>query len=341
MIEEKIGMGKLPPKLLKENVLNNLGTPSESILLAAGIGEDAAVVKLKENRIVLAADPITGSIKDIGKLAIHINANDISIVGAKPKWFLSTILLPKNTTIQDINLICKQLDETAKSLGISIVGGHTEITDTVNKVIISGSMIGELPHGLGIISTAGAKPGDQIILTKSLGLEGTAILAREREDLRKKLTNEELDQCDYFLNKISVVEEALISSKVGKVNSMHDPTEGGLAGGLHEISNASNTGFKIEESKIHISAITRKVCKILKIDPFNLISSGTLLVISSKEESNKILKELREHNIQSEIIGYIHPDPEKRTIVKKSGEEKDLKKPLQDELWDGLKRNIE
>ncbi|MHA2060354.1 MAG: AIR synthase related protein, partial [Candidatus Ranarchaeia archaeon] len=256
MKRKSFTLGKLPPNVLKEKVLRYLGSKSPNVVLGASLGEDAAILKLSNGLVALAADPITGSIQDIGRLAIHVNANDIATVGATPRWFLSTILLPPSFSLEDLEFITKQLDTVAKSLGIAIIGGHTEVTNAVNQVVISGAMVGELLPGIQPISTHGAKTGDHIILTKSIGLEGTAILLRERSDLRELFTQGEISRGLSMFDQISIVPEALLAAENSSVTSMHDPTEGGLAGGLYELADAAQKGFILFYDRVPISPVT-------------------------------------------------------------------------------------
>jgi hydrogenase maturation factor len=340
MKQASFTLGKLPPELLKEKVLSFLGSHSPNVLVGAKIGEDAAILELSNGMIALAADPITGSIQDIGRLAINVNANDIATVGAVPRWFLSTILLPSSSTIKDLEQITKQLDAEAKSLEVAIIGGHTEITNAVNQVVISGAMIGEILPGVKPISTSGAKSNDDIVLTKTIGLEGTAILMRERSDLRELFSKTEVDSGLSMFNAISVVPEALLAAKKHPVTAMHDPTEGGLAGGLYELADASQKGFIVYEDQIPISSITKDLCTYLAINPLNLISSGTLLITISQDESLALIETLKERDIAAKVIGKILSDGNKTEIRRLDKNQQTLPKPRNDALWKGLENPL-
>jgi hydrogenase maturation factor len=228
----------------------------------------------------------------------------------------------------------------AKSLGVAIIGGHTEVTNAVNQVVISGAMIGELLPGIQPISTHGAKAGDDIILTKTIGLEGTAILLRERSDLRELFTKEEVSKGLSMFDEISVVPEALLAAQNFPVTSMHDPTEGGLAGGLYELADAAQKGFLIHHDRISISPITQDICRYLAIDALSLISSGTLLITISKKESSSLIESLKKKKIKAAVIGKVLSDRKKTEIRLGDNTHHNLQKPLNDVLWKGLENPL-
>jgi len=341
-LSKKLPEGKIPPETLENIVFKHLGVLNPRVLLGPGIGEDAAVVELEHKIIVIAADPITGAIEDIGWLSVHVNANDIACHGAKPTWFLSIILLPENSDEKTLEKIVLQMDKAAKELGIAIVGGHTEVTPGLKRPIVAGFMIGEVEKD-NFIKSSGAIPGDKIILTKGVAIEGTATIATEREkELSHLLDKNLIEKAKQYKWKISVVKDALTAAEVGGVTAMHDPTEGGVLGGLHEIADASKTGFAVQEEKIRkmISEETRKICELLKIDPLRLIGSGALLITAKPEKSQQIVEALNSKGIPAEVIGHILDNPKRRIFFRKDGKTKRAQRPLQDALWEALSKKL-
>src|SRR5881397_1469209 len=226
--QTRFAAGKIPPETLLRAVYTNLGKRDKRVLIGPGIGRDSAVVKQNGTVLVFTADPITGTPSHIGQHSVEINANDIATAGARPKWYLCTILLPVGTREDSLREITREIHETAKRLGITVVGGHTEATSGLDRPIISGFMVGETRGR--VLSSEGGELGDRILLTKTVGLEGTAILARDRATLLKKKGVPEglLKLARSYQEQISVVEEALLTAKLKGVHALHDPTEGGV-----------------------------------------------------------------------------------------------------------------
>lgn len=285
-------------------------------------------------------DPITGAIERIGWLAVNINANDIATFGIKPMFFFSCLLLPENAPKEIVETICVQMDKATRNLGIAIAGGHCEVTPELSNPIVIGCAMGVTEKG-NYVTAGGAKPGDTLILTKSAGIEGTAILASDKEEqLKRVLSASTLKNAKKFFNQISIVKEALLAFKSKGVNAMHDPTEGGIAGGLHELADASNVGIKIFEEKIPITKETFEICQAFQIDPLQLISSGALLIAAKKDYTEKIVNVLKENGIEASIIGEIIKNPQKRVLIRRSGAESELKRPVCDHIWLALKKRF-
>jgi hydrogenase maturation factor len=278
-------------------------------------------------------DPITGAIERIGWLAVNINANDVSTFGVEPAFFFSCILLPENASRETVETICVQMDKAAKKLGMAIVGGHCEVTPGLTNPIVVGCAMGLTEKG-NYVTAGGAKLGDKLILTKSAGIEGTAILATDREEqLKNVLKPAMLQNAKKFYNNISVVKDALTAFKTGGVTAMHDPTEGGVSGGIHEMADASNLGVKIFEEKIHVQPETSKICEFFHVDPLQLISSGALLISAKPEFADKIIGELEQKQIYASIIGEFLEKSRHRLILRKNGETQTLPRPISDHLW--------
>ncbi len=331
--------GKVPNKVLQEIVFKNLGAKRDDVILSPSIGEDAAIVQVGNETLAVSSDPITGAEKWLGWLAVHVSANDVSTRGVKPRWFNSIILLPKNSTSELVEKICTQMDKAASQLNLAIIGGHCEVTPGIEHPIVSGCAMGVAEKGK-YVTCGGARIGDSIILTKGTGIEGTAILASDRRaELLQVFDEKFLNGAEDFFKKISVVEDALTAFRIGGVSAMHDPTEGGLAGGLHELADAANIGFTIYEKKIFVPEETRKICAHFNVDPLQLISSGSLLIVAEEDKTDKITSSLSENGIQSSIIGEVTEPILGRNLVTKAREKTELVRPVSDHLWTALAKS--
>jgi len=323
--------GKVPPEKLRDIVFNHLGAPGERVIIGSDLGIDAAAIDFGNTVLVASTDPITGAEKGIGFYAVHVNANDVATFGARPKWLLVTILLPEGSDEGLLAEIMSELHESARELGVAIVGGHTEVTPGLDRPIVVGTMLGEVEREK-LVTSNGAEPGDAIIVTKWIGLEGTSIIASERgEELKGAFGREFVERAKGFIKMISVVEDALTANEFG-VHAMHDPTEGGIANGLHEMAEASGLGFRVYRESIPVREETVKICEFYNLDPLALISSGTLMIAAPKERVNDIIGALRKRGINASVIGEFLENPGKRVIVE-NGREKPLKRPESDELW--------
>ena len=328
--------GKIPPEILRRTVFNHLGSSRNDVIITSSEGEDAAIIRVGDKLLALHCDPISGAYSNIGWIAINIATNDIATRGVKPCWVLTCVILPQGSEEKDLSNISKQMDEAAKILGVSIVGGHTEITTGLDRPLVIVSALG-VSEGGRYVTTGGAKPGNKIILTKSVGIEGTAILASDRgEILAGRFGEDFVKKARTYSNRLSVLQEALTAFNYGGVLAMHDPTEGGLAGGLNEIANASKTGFRVFEDKIHVTRETLMICHFFHLDPLCLISSGALLIVVDSKKANRIINRLKEEKIEAAIIGDVLEDTAQRTIVRRNRVEDTLSMPSTDELWKAL-----
>jgi len=326
--------GKIPSDILIRNVLQFRGRQDPDVILGSSLGEDAALVKLGRKILVLKTDPVTATTSDAGWLAVHINANDIACRGAKPRWFLCDLLLPELTDIKLIDSIMRQIDSATKRLGIAIVGGHTEVTPNLKRPIVIGYMVGLLGSGQKYVTSSNARVGDDIIMTKSAGIEGTSLLAL---DFARKLKTRGVGEClrhaKRLRHSISVVEDAMVAVQCGGVHAMHDPTEGGLLQGVWEIAEASKIGFKLNESRIAIETATQKICSALKVNPLRLLSSGSLLIAADNLKSSLILRRLTAHRIEANIIGKFTEPRNGRILIKSNGTAIEVKPSERDELY--------
>jgi len=299
-------IGKLPQDMLAQLVSRVKLDPR--VVVGPGIGEDAAVIDFGQTLLVAKTDPITFATDRIGAYAVHVNANDIAVMGADPKWFLAAILLPETATPRDASAVFDQVLSACDALGISLVGGHTETALGIDRPIVVGCMLGEVkPESL--VTTAGASPGDTIMLAGGIAIEGTALLAREAPDalLSAGLTEELIEVCRNYLVEpgISVVRAAKAATEAARVHSMHDPTEGGLATGLAELAAAAGVGVEVEWDMIPILEGTAYVCRALGLDPLGLIASGSLLLTLDPSDAQAALIALDRAGIAAAAIGRV------------------------------------
>jgi hydrogenase maturation factor len=335
----KLPHGKIPIDILKEVVFKNLGAKRKEVVLGPSVGIDGAVIDIGTKSLIISMDPITGALERIGWEAVNVNANDIATFGVEPAFLFTCILLPEDADRKIVETISTQLNEAATNLGIAIVGGHCEVTPGLTNPIVVGCIIGITEKG-NYVTAAGAKAGDKLILTKNVGIEGTAILATDRQkQLKKALDPKTIQNARNFYKQISITKEAVTAFKTGGVHAMHDPTEGGVAGGIHEMADASNLGARIYEEKIHVKSETRRICKFYKIDPLQLIASGSLLIAAEPDQAGKIVKAIAKEKITAEIIGEFLNQPQKREIIRKNERTENLVRPISDHLWLALEKS--
>lgn len=326
-------IGKVPENVLERSVFKQLHTKRSEVLLGAGVGEDCAAVKLEEDEIfVLSTDPITGTAKDIGKLAIQITVNDLASSGAEPVGVLLTILLPPEAKESHLKKIMNQMEEACAMAKVQIMGGHTEVTPVVNQPVVTVCGVGKVKEGKLVLSS-GARPGMDIVVTKWVGIEGTSIIAKEKEEeLKTRFSASFIDKAKELDVYLSVLSEAAVAVNSG-VSAMHDITEGGIFGALWEMAEASGIGLDIDVKKIPIRQETIEICEFYGINPYRLISSGSMLMAT--EDGNKMVRELEKAGINAVVIGKA-TEGKDRMIRKDEEEHSFLERPKTDELYQVL-----
>jgi len=330
----RLKVGKIPSRLLKETVFGRLGCSDPSVILGPSIGEDAALIRMGGEVLAFKTDPITGSVDEIGWLAVYVNANDIATRGAVPRWFIQSILMPEGSSLSDLSAICAQIDAAAKEVGVSIVGGHTEVTKGIANPIVVGAMIGTVGNGR-FFSTGGGSMGDLLYMTKTAGIEGTAILASDGRILRR-FGGGFVARCKALIRQINAVGDCLALSAIDGVTAMHDVTEGGLLGGAWELAEASSSGIRLELRSVPLLEETSAVCGELGLDPYRLIGSGSVLFTVKPDLAGRVEGALRQKGIPFTEIGGLTPRRQGRVAVLADGTERRLEAPGADELWKGL-----
>lgn len=301
-----LAAGKLPGDLL-ERLLRRFSFKDPSVLVNPGTGEDVAAVDVTRNEVmVLKSDPITFTTDMAGHYSVLVNANDIATAGAVPRWFLTTLLFPSGTTPQAVEAVMRDLHNTCRRHGITLCGGHTEITDAVSRPVVIGMMTGTVSKK-GLIEKQNIRRGDKVLFTKRVAVEGTAIIARDFEKRLRGLglTTIEIEQGQRFVDDISILEEASIAARFPGISAMHDVTEGGLATALMELSSAGGHRICVDMDHIPVFPVTAKICRLLGLDPLGLIGSGSLLICCRARNSESLMKEIQNVGIDATIIGWV------------------------------------
>jgi hydrogenase maturation factor len=313
-------IGKIPIGLLRKLLARFAEIRDPRVVVGPGIGLDAAAIRFGGKILVAKTDPITFVADEIGMYALLINANDLATMGATPKWFLATVLLPaRSTTTSSVNRLFAQLHAICRRLGVSLCGGHSEITDAVTRPVMVGCLLGECAPNK-IITTAGARVGDAVLLTKGIAIEAVSILARERADeIRRRHGARFLARCRRYLTQpgLSVLKEARIAVAAGGVHAMHDPTEGGLSAALYELAEAAGVGLKIDGDAIRILPEAARLCALFGLNPLGAISSGALLICTDPALERRTVVRLRRARIPVGRIGTVVPKRNSVTIIEK------------------------
>ncbi len=276
MTARLVAAGKLPASLLGRLLASLPALPSE-VLLGPELGEDACAIELPAGVLIAASDPITLTGAEVGRYAVIVNANDVAVMGAAPRWFLATLLFPPVTTDEDIERLFAGVCDALGQVGAVLVGGHSEVTDAVRRPVVAGTMLGVAPGGR-FVTTAGARPGDVVVQVGPVPVEGTAVLAAEARARLASVEETVLHAALGALDEpgISVVDAALLAAALG-ASAMHDPTEGGLASGLHELAAASGCLVRVDRLRVRWFEPGLVVCAALGADPWATLTSGCLL----------------------------------------------------------------
>jgi hydrogenase maturation factor len=326
-------VGKLPPELLAR-ILSAAPVQDERLLVGPGVGLDCAVVDIGTSLLVFKSDPITFATEDIGWYSVQVNANDIATSGAVPTWFLMTGLLPEGAaTVDLVEQVSGQVYQACQQLGVSVIGGHSEITAAVKQPVLVGTMIGEVPHE-DLVTPMGAQPGDGLLLTKGVPIEAVSILAREfPSQLESEFSPEEIAEAQDYLYKpgISILKDAQAAMKAGRVSAMHDPTEGGLKAALWELATSCGHNLVVDLQRVSIPVLAQRICAVFEIDPMAAIASGALLLTTPPDQVLPTCQALEMEGISCSVIGKVEQGNGK-VWVDKGGRKDLLPYPERDEI---------
>lgn len=294
---------------LQSNILDVLKARRNEVIVGPAVGEDCAVIRAVEGLVFLSCDPITGAASDLGYLAAHINCNDLAASGAEPLGLMVNLLMPVTADAAGVKAIMSEIEDAAKNLRIDVLGGHTEFTSAVTRPVVCATAVGTARK---IVKSSGAEEDDAIVMTKTAGIEGTYIIAKDfagrlEPSLLAKKNAPEYTEADAaealaYIKKISVLPESRIMLK-HEVTSMHDITEGGVYGAVAELCAGGGAGAVLQESKIPLSDVTRKICARLDLNPYRLLSGGSLLCTVKKPKP--LIEELQAAGIAASVIGKI------------------------------------
>lgn len=322
-------VGKLPEHVLKRSVFKQLHTKRPEVWQGAGVGEDCAAVSLGEDEMfVVSTDPITGTTQDIGRVGMMVTLNDLASAGAEPVGVLLTVLLPEDITEEQIRSMMQQIDQECETYQVQVIGGHTEVTRVVNQPVLTVTGIGKAKKGR-MISTGGALPGDDILVTKWIAIEGTTILASEKEtELNQRFPGHLLQAAKDMKQWLSVVPEGRVAAGAG-AHAMHDVTEGGIFGAFWEMAEASGIGLEIDLKQIPVRQESIEICEFFGLNPYELISSGSMLIAAP--DGYQMVRELKKAGIPAVVVGKATAGNDRILI---NGEERRfLESPKQDELY--------
>jgi hydrogenase expression/formation protein HypE len=325
-------LGKLRPALLTDLFARHV-TPDPRVVVGPRVGEDAAVLDMGDRYLVATTDPITFVTEDLGWYAVVVNANDLAVRGAAPRWFLATCLLPEGrTTESEVTALFAQLGAACQAQGVALVGGHTEVTRGLDRPIVVGTMLGEVEKAR-LVTTGGARPGDALVLTKGVPVEGTSIIARMRTaELRARGYDDAwLARARGMLARLSVVPEALLAAALVPVHAMHDPTEGGVATALWEVADAAGVGLAVEAERIPLLPEGAALCREFGLDPLGTLASGALLLALAPTDAGSVLHALAREGIDAAFIGRV-VSREAGVVLTRGGQPEPLPRFDQDEI---------
>lgn len=341
-------IGKIDLDTFESFLLSHLGRKDETVIVPPLTGVDSAVIDLGNDKVlIIAEDPILAIPKQpwemFGWYTVHIGASDVAVMGVRPRYMTYSLLMPPETDDKDFRTIVNAIHEAALELDIAIVGGHTGYYPGFAAPTIGGVTVFAVANKGGYVTPAGAKPGDDVLMTKGPAIETSGLLAVIREkELLEKYPSSLVEKAKALCRQMTVVKDAMIAADVG-VHAMHDATEGGVIGGLFEIANASGVGMEIDESLFVYPDEVRMVCEAFEIDPVAAIAEGTLLIAADPANSSEIISRLASAGIKASVIGKVAADPGDRIMKRLDGHIDQLKIPKQDPFWpvffEGLERS--
>jgi hydrogenase maturation factor len=346
-MESKEKIGKIDFETFSKFLLQRLGHKDDSVVVPPLTGVDAGVIDIGHDQVlIIAEDPIFTipglPLEMFGWYTVHIGASDVAVMGVKPRYMTYTLLMPPETSENDFKTIVDSIHDTAKDLEIAIVGGHTGYYPGFAAPTIGGITVFSIAEKDSYVTPSGARPGNDVILTKGPAIETAAILSVVREkELQAKYPQDLIEKAKDLNKQMTVVRDALTAMEAGGISAMHDATEGGVLGGLFEIANASKVGMDIDESLFVYPDEVRIVCEAFQIDPIAAIAEGSLLITGRPDYSSKIIQKLKEIEIEASIIGTVSEDTDKRTLKRRDGSTIPLHIPAQDPFWPAFFKGLE
>ncbi len=341
-------IGKIDDEVFRSLVLRRLGKRDRTVLVPPRAGVDAGVVDLGGGKVlVVAEDPIFTMprlpLETFGWFTVHIGASDVAVMGVRPRYMTYSLLLPPETGRAELGTIVDSIHRAARDLGIAIVGGHTGFYPGFQAPTIGGITVFAVARKSEFVTPAGARPGDEVLLTKGPAIETAGLLAALREEeLLASHPAALVESAKRLCFQMSVVEDALTAKAAGGVTAMHDATEGGVVGGLYDIAAASGVGMEVEESLFVYPEEVRMVCEAFGLDPAAAIAEGSLLVTARPGSSGRIVSRLKRKGIASSVVGRVVADKRRRTLKRWDGRVVPLAIPEQDPFWpaffEGLNR---
>lgn len=333
-------IGKVNDGFFRVAILPETGALSPEVVVGPGMGVDAAILKLGDEFMAIAEDPIfpgpTTSPEDFGWFTVHIGASDVAVMGIRPRFMTYSLLIPPGTPEEYITRLVRGISVAARDLGISIVGGHTGFYGAVTVPTIGGVTVWGM--GREYVTSAGARVGDAVIITKGAAIEAAGLLASELgADLRAAgIAGELVDRAARRIREMTVVEDALLAASCGGVHAMHDATEGGLERGLWEVAEASGAGLLIQRPRVMVPPDVEAVCGHFKLNPYQVISEGTLVLAVAPERAAAVLAAYERAGIPASVIGKVVPLVQGRRWVEGDGREEELLPPPVDNFWEAF-----
>jgi hydrogenase maturation factor len=327
-------VGKLPVAVLRALLARHARNRDPTVAVPPGVGLDAAALAVKDRYVVVTTDPITFVAEELGAYALAVNANDLATMGATPRWFFATLLLPPGTTRAGAARLFSQIGRACRRFAVALCGGHTEVSAAVTRPVVVGCLLGTCAEGR-LRTTAGARVGDAVVLTKGIPIEAVSILARERrEELLARYSARFVARCRGYLARpgLSVVRDAALALAVGGVHAMHDPTEGGLSAALYELAEAAGVGIRVDERAIPLLPEGRRLCADFGLDPLGAIASGALLICLSPSRVRALLRRLARAGIAATRIGTVVPSRKGVTLVAAGGRGRPMPRFQVDEI---------
>jgi len=335
----ELKIGKIDPETFSSFLLRRLGAEDDTVVVPPFTGVDAGVVDLGDGKVLIVAeDPIFAipgqPLEIFGWYTVHIGASDVAVMGVKPRYMTYTLLLPPETSDADLETIVNAIHEAALELGIAIVGGHTGRYPGLSAPLVGGVTVFAVADKDKYVTPRGARPADEVILTKGPAIEAAGILATVREkDLLKIHPPELVERAKALTREMTVVKDAMVAMEAGGVTSMHDATEGGVIGGLFEVANASGVGMVVDEASFIYPEEVKMVCDFFGIDPVAAIAEGSLIITAKAGSSAGIIRRLHSAGIRASVVGTVTADLHERVMKRSDGRTVPLEIPEQDPFW--------